>query len=196
MTVIVVVLFDEPFGGANETTKLTYTHIHMNHVMMIIIIILLGHCKSMKPAWDQLGDEYAGSNVLIGDVDCTADDGGKALCEDYSVQGYPTLKYMVDGGDLQDYNGGRDFDSFKQFVESTLEIMCDITTLAQCSDKETAYIAKMKSKGADAIKTEKERLTKMKGSSMKTDLKRWLGQRLRILSALPGGSAAAAEPEL
>jgi hypothetical protein len=150
----------------------------------------------MKPAWDQLGDEYAGSNVLIGDVDCTEED-GKALCEDHSIQGYPTIKYMVDGGDPQDYNGGRDFDSLKQFVEGTLEVMCDITTLAQCSDKETAYITKMKSKGADAIIAEKERLTKMKGSSMKTDLKRWLGQRLRILSALPGGStAAAAEPDL
>lgn len=31
-----------------------------------------GHCKAMKPAWDELGAEMADSNsVLIGDVDCT-----------------------------------------------------------------------------------------------------------------------------
>jgi hypothetical protein len=43
-----------------------------------------GHCKSMKPAWDQLGDEFAGSSsVLIGDVDCTAD--GEELCSKFEV---------------------------------------------------------------------------------------------------------------
>jgi len=34
----------------------------------------------MKPDWDELGAEYAGSNsVLIGDVDCTAS--GEELCK-------------------------------------------------------------------------------------------------------------------
>jgi protein disulfide-isomerase A6 len=40
-----------------------------------------GHCKSMKPAWDELAEIYsASSSVLIGDVDCTADE-SKDLCE-------------------------------------------------------------------------------------------------------------------
>lgn len=40
----------------------------------------IGHCKSMKPAWDELGELYAASSsVLIGDVDCTAE--GESLCE-------------------------------------------------------------------------------------------------------------------
>jgi protein disulfide-isomerase A6 len=40
-----------------------------------------GHCKSMKPAWDELGDVYASSSsVLIGDVDCT-DSESEAVCE-------------------------------------------------------------------------------------------------------------------
>lgn len=38
----------------------------------------------MKPAWDQLGDEFAGSSsVVIGDVDCTAD--GEELCSKFEV---------------------------------------------------------------------------------------------------------------
>ena len=28
----------------------------------------------MKPAWDQLMSEYADSNVVVGDVDCTSDE--------------------------------------------------------------------------------------------------------------------------
>ena len=40
----------------------------------------------MKPAWDQLGDEYAASSsVLIGDADCT--ESGTDLCQDFEIQG-------------------------------------------------------------------------------------------------------------
>ena len=39
----------------------------------------------MKPAWDQLGDEYASSSsVLIADVDCTVE---QDLCSEYDVKG-------------------------------------------------------------------------------------------------------------
>ena len=70
----------------------------------------------MKPAWDQLGDEFKSSKtVLIGDVDCTVE---KDLCGKYGVRGYPTIKYFKDGDeDGQDYQGGRDYASLKKFVE-------------------------------------------------------------------------------
>jgi len=141
----------------------------------------------MKPAWDQLGDEYAGSSsVLIGDVDCTAE--GKDLCTEHGIQGYPTIKYFKDGNmdEGEKYNGGRDFDSLKKFTQETLEIMCDVETTDNCSDKEKGYIGKMKSKGAEDIAKQFERLNKMKGDSMKAELKMWLNQRLRILTALKG----------
>ena len=38
----------------------------------------------MKPAWDQLDAEYAGSSVLIGDVDCTVE---TELCSEKGVSG-------------------------------------------------------------------------------------------------------------
>lgn len=62
----------------------------------------------MKPAWDQLGSEYADStSVLIGDADCTAS--GKSLCEEYDIKGYPTIKYFSSetGPSGADYSGGR-----------------------------------------------------------------------------------------
>ena len=49
----------------------------------------------MKPAWDALGDLYSSSStVIIGDVDCTADN-AKELCEKYGVQGFPTIKHAA-----------------------------------------------------------------------------------------------------
>jgi protein disulfide-isomerase A6 len=50
----------------------------------------------MKPAWDEIGDEFADSkSVLIGDVDCTSD-GGKALCEKHEVRGCESRTRSLD----------------------------------------------------------------------------------------------------
>ncbi|KAI2493554.1 hypothetical protein MHU86_20983 [Fragilaria crotonensis] len=143
-----------------------------------------GHCKAIKPAWDQLGAEYAGSSsVLIGDVDCT--DSGDSLCQKFGVQGYPTLKFFKDGNlEGEDYTSGRDFDSLKTFVSEELEVKCNVKDPSLCSDKEKAFIEKMKAESAEARKKQIDRLSKLKGSSMKAELKRWLNQRLNILTGL------------
>ena len=60
----------------------------------------------MKPAWDQLGDEYAASSsVIVADVDCTVE---QDLCSEYDVKGYPTVKSFASStADAEDYAGGR-----------------------------------------------------------------------------------------
>jgi protein disulfide-isomerase A6 len=143
-----------------------------------------GHCKSMKPAWDQLGDEYAASSsVLIGDAECT--DSAEELCEQFEIRGYPTIKYFLDGDTKgEDYQGGRDFDSLKKFVEETLEVKCDVNDPTECSDKEKAYIEKMKAKSKGDRVKQITRLEGMAGESMKAELKAWLNQRLHILRSL------------
>mmetsp|Transcript_19940 Transcript_19940/g.29533 ORF Transcript_19940/g.29533 Transcript_19940/m.29533 type:complete len:149 (-) Transcript_19940:493-939(-) len=140
----------------------------------------------MKPDWDKLGDEYAGSSsVVIADVDCTADE-AKDVCTDFGIQGYPTIKYFVDGDTTtgSDYQGGRGFDDLKKFTEDTLEVLCNLETLEECTDKEKGYITKMKAKSSEDVQAQLDRLEKMKGSSMKAELKRWLNQRLRILGEI------------
>ena len=63
-----------------------------------------GHCKRLKPAFDQLGSEYEGhDSVVIAEADCTAE--GKSLCQQKGVRGYPTLKYYVNGEE-NDYRSG------------------------------------------------------------------------------------------
>merc|ERR1719403_166744 len=137
----------------------------------------------MKPDWDRLMEAYDGSSsVVVADVDCTSD-GGKAVCSANGVQGYPTIKYWVDGTE-EKYQGGRDYDSLKKFVEDTLERGCDVDDEASCSPKENKYINKMKGKGADAVKKQITRLNGMKNKPMKPVLKQWLNQRLNILNQL------------
>uniref|UniRef100_A0A7R9ZSJ5 Thioredoxin domain-containing protein n=2 Tax=Craspedostauros australis TaxID=1486917 RepID=A0A7R9ZSJ5_9STRA len=139
----------------------------------------------MKPAWDQLGDEFAASSsVVIGDVDCTSEP-AKALCDNFEIRGYPTIKYFADGDEKgQDYNGGRDFDSLKKFVEDELVVNCDIENPAECSEKEKKYIEKMKGKPSEERIKQLKRLDGMKANSMKAELKAWISQRMHILRSL------------
>jgi len=54
---------------------------------------------------------------VIGGCDCTANCKGK--CGENQVQGFPTLKMLVNGR-MEDYNGGRDYNSMKREVEKKL----------------------------------------------------------------------------
>jgi len=95
----------------------------------------------MKPAWDQLMGEFSSNpNVLIADVDCT--EAGKDLCEKHGVEGFPTIKYG-DPDYLKSYEGGRDFESLKEFASSKLGPQCGPgDNLHLCSDKVKAKIEK------------------------------------------------------
>lgn len=145
----------------------------------------------MKPAWDQLGDEFKDSSVIVADADCTIH---KDVCEKFEVRGYPTIKYFKDG-DMkgQDYSGGRDYDSLKKFVDDNLVVLCNIDDPSECDEREVKYIAKMKAKGASDISNQLTRLQGMTGKSMKADLKQWLVKRINILQQLSKSGAGAKE---
>jgi len=138
----------------------------------------------MKPAWDQLGDEYAASSsVVIGDADCTGS--AESVCSTFGVAGYPTIKYFKDGDqEGEDYSGGRDFGSLKKFVEEELEISCDIASPEACTEKEVKFLEKMKAKTAGDVQKQLDRLKGMLGKSMKAELKAWVSQRVNILQQL------------
>ena len=144
-----------------------------------------GHCKALAPAWNELGDAYAGSSsVLIGDVDCTVEED---LCSRYEVRGYPTLKYFTaeTGAEGAPYESARDLDSLKDFVSETLEIKCQVDDAeGTCTEKEAAYVAKMKGKSSDEIEKALARLEGMKASSMKPELKTWIVQRINVLKQM------------
>jgi protein disulfide-isomerase A6 len=137
----------------------------------------------MKPAWDELSDLYADSSkVVVADVDCTVH---QDLCGEHGVQGYPTIKYYTsESPDGESYNGGRDVDSLKSFVEENLSAKCDVSTMDDCDDKQKKYIEKMKGKTPDDRAKELERLQGMAGSSVAPDKKAWMSQRTTLLKEI------------
>jgi len=99
-----------------------------------------GHCKKIKPDWDKLIDDFAGSATqLVADVDCTTE--GKAVCDANGVKGFPTLKYG-DPSDLQDYQGGRTYDDLKKFADENLKPACSVANIDLCDDAKKAEIEK------------------------------------------------------
>jgi len=94
----------------------------------------------MKPDWDKLMDAFADSKTaLVADVDCTAE--GKSLCDNNGVKGFPTIKYG-DPSALEDYKGGRDYDSLKKFAEESLKPMCSPNNIDLCDAEKKAEIEK------------------------------------------------------
>jgi len=103
----------------------------------------------MKPAWDKLMAEFSDSpTALVADVDCTTE--GKPLCDSKGVKGFPTIKYG-NPADLQDYQGGRDFDALLEFASENLGPTCSPDNLDLCSDDKKAEIAKIQEMGQEAL---------------------------------------------
>jgi hypothetical protein len=66
--------------------------------------------------------------------------------------------------------------------------LCSTKDGEGCSDKEKEFIAKWQGKTTEEAAAQLARLQGMKGSSMKPELKAWLGQRMAILKQLANPS--------
>jgi len=100
----------------------------------------------MKPDWDKLMAAFKDSkDTLIADVDCTA--GGKSLCEQVGVRGYPTIKHG-DPNDLQDFKGGRDLAALQKFAEG-LGPQCGPANLDLCDAEKKKQIEEFQALGAE-----------------------------------------------
>merc|ERR1711966_434363 len=107
------------------------------------------------------------ATALVADVDCTA--GGQSLCNEVGVRGYPTIKYG-DPNNLEDYKGGRDFDSLKKFAEENLGPTCGPANLDLCDDEKKAEIERFSAmSAADLEASIKEKTESME--KLETDFK-------------------------
>ncbi|KAF8926956.1 hypothetical protein BGZ47_002453 [Haplosporangium gracile] len=100
-----------------------------------------GHCKSLAPIYEELGQAFSGKDeqVLIAKVDA---DAHRELGSRYGIKGFPTLKWFPKGvnGDPEDYSGGRDLDSLAAFVtkksgvkSSIVKVIPSVTVLTDAT---------------------------------------------------------------
>ena len=74
-----------------------------------------GHCKSLAPIWEKLGEEFASDDsVVIAKVDATANE-----VDAVQVKSFPTLKMIKKGtNEIVDFKGNRDFETLVHFVKT------------------------------------------------------------------------------
>lgn len=75
-----------------------------------------GHCKSLAPTWEELGDAFGKvDSVVIAKVDATEN---KELATKFEVSGYPTLLFFKKGSqEPEKYAGGRDLADLAGYIE-------------------------------------------------------------------------------
>lgn len=78
-----------------------------------------GHCKRLAPEYEDAATRLASEDpsVPLAKVDCTNESGGKDICAQNDVQGYPTVK-IYRNGQASDYSDGRDAESIVKKMRS------------------------------------------------------------------------------
>lgn len=119
-----------------------------------------GHCKAMKPAWNEFSKLHAKSTeLLVGEVDCTAA-GGEELCERFEVEGFPTLKFFEAGSsEAEEFDGDEmSVEGFQAYSRALLGPACSPSALGACSAEDRKVVESYRALSAEARVAEQDRL--------------------------------------
>jgi hypothetical protein len=148
------------------------------------------------PAWNRVTAKFKENPmVAFGDVNLQTDSIGGPY--QAGAGGWPTVRYFnqatgVAGAPYSKKTDGAMCDELgndKYMTEYITEAGSTSTCViadaaATCNDKEVEFIGKWKAKPAEEVAVQLKRLKGMSASSMKPELKVWLGQRLNVLTQL------------
>jgi protein disulfide-isomerase A1 len=116
-----------------------------------------GHCKSLAPEYEKAATQLKGdestAKVVLGKLDATAE---TKSAEEFQVQGFPTLKWFVNGVPLE-YTGGRTADTIVSWIKkktgpATAKISSveDLDKLKASADVVVILVAKEESKAFES----------------------------------------------
>lgn len=81
-----------------------------------------GHCKRLKPEYEELARVYSRDPIVIGQVDATGG-GADGLTEKYGISAFPTILYFpADGSDPVPYPSGRSLGAFVEWINEEAKL--------------------------------------------------------------------------
>merc|ERR1712137_435690 len=96
-----------------------------------------GHCKALAPEYETAATTLKEKDIALVKVDCTEE---ADLCQEYGVEGYPTLKVFRGPENISPYGGQRKADSLisymtKQALPAVPEVTKDTIEEFKTADK-------------------------------------------------------------
>jgi thiol-disulfide isomerase/thioredoxin len=112
------------YKANNEITK-TIPSEQKEAELLFFYVDWCPHCKTAKPAWNDLKSEYEnrtinGYKVIFTDIDCTNETAEVSqMMDQYKIEGYPTIKLLKDGQVIE-YDAKPSKDTLEQFLKTVL----------------------------------------------------------------------------
>jgi protein disulfide-isomerase A1 len=123
LAIVIVALFAVVVSAAVDEKVVTLTSANFEQFVKDTPLALIefyapwcGHCKSLAPEYEKAAKELDGKNSgLLAKVDCTTE---RDICEQFEVQGFPTVKvFRNDGSKPGDYEGARKTAAIVSFMK-------------------------------------------------------------------------------
>ncbi|KAH4077328.1 protein disulfide-isomerase [Parastagonospora nodorum] len=84
-----------------------------------------GHCKALAPEYETAATTLKEKDIALVKIDCTEE---QDLCQEYGVEGYPTLKVFRGPENISPYGGQRKADSLISYMtKQALPAVSDVT---------------------------------------------------------------------
>ena len=93
--------------------------------MFLFYVDWCPHCKTAKPAWNDLKSEYENKTineykVIFTEVNCTNESAEiQTMMDKYKIDGFPTIKLLKDG-QIIEYDAKPTKDTMEQFLNTVL----------------------------------------------------------------------------
>lgn len=113
--------YDAKFNAHANVELFSDNYLYREDVptMTLFYVDWCGHCKKVKPTWNQFMDKYKSrDDVNVVAIDCEKH---KDLAKRFNISGYPTIKIFPRGmnnDESIDYVQNRDLASFSKYLES------------------------------------------------------------------------------
>ena len=105
----------EGMTNSNEITSDDVEgHVKSGTKLVLFYADWCGHCKKIKPVWEETSNEVNEEELKMIKVNCgEGTPADQKIMKKYSIDGYPTIIKFVNGK-AQMYQGERDPESFKE----------------------------------------------------------------------------------
>ena len=93
--------------------------------LMLFYVDWCPHCKTAKPEWDQIKEQYQGREIngytiIITEHNCTEESAGNdELLNKYKIEGYPTIKLLKDNQVIE-FDAKPSKDNLEQFLNTAI----------------------------------------------------------------------------